>query len=126
MRWGVGLDESILTASLRAVVGAVNRLGLDRHDGRATPVGVPYDVHESSALAGAWDATRLYESTDASPPAFYNLVEFPYPSAEGLHVGHVFKYCGADAYGRYQRMRATPCSSRSASTRSASTPRTTP
>ena len=35
---------------------------------------------------------------------FYNLVEFPYPSAEGLHVGHVFKYCGADAYGRYQRM----------------------
>ena len=36
---------------------------------------------------------------------FYNLVEFPYPSAEGLHVGHVFKYAGADAFGRYQRMR---------------------
>jgi leucyl-tRNA synthetase len=36
---------------------------------------------------------------------FYNLVEFPYPSADGLHVGHVFKYAGADAYGRYQRMR---------------------
>jgi leucyl-tRNA synthetase len=36
---------------------------------------------------------------------FYNLVEFPYPSAQGLHVGHVFKYSGADAYGRYQRMR---------------------
>ena len=36
---------------------------------------------------------------------FYNLVEFPYPSAEGLHVGHVFKYCGADAFGRYQRQR---------------------
>jgi leucyl-tRNA synthetase len=35
---------------------------------------------------------------------FYNLVEFPYPSAEGLHVGHVFKYCGADAYGRWQRL----------------------
>ena len=28
VRWGVGLDESILTASLRAVLGAVNRLGL--------------------------------------------------------------------------------------------------
>jgi leucyl-tRNA synthetase len=36
--------------------------------------------------------------------ALYNLVEFPYPSAEGLHVGHVYSYCGADAYGRYQRM----------------------
>ena len=36
---------------------------------------------------------------------FYNLVEFPYPSAEGLHVGHVYTYCGADTFGRYQRMR---------------------
>lgn len=35
---------------------------------------------------------------------FYNLVEFPYPSADGLHVGHVFKYCGADAFGRYKRL----------------------
>ena len=36
---------------------------------------------------------------------FYNLAEFPYPSADGLHVGHVFKYCGLDAYGRYHRLR---------------------
>jgi leucyl-tRNA synthetase len=36
---------------------------------------------------------------------FYNLVEFPYPSAEGLHVGHVYTYCGADTLGRYRRMR---------------------
>src|SRR6266516_6197816 len=36
---------------------------------------------------------------------FYNLVEFPYPSAEGLHVGHVYTYCGADVLGRYMRMR---------------------
>jgi leucyl-tRNA synthetase len=35
----------------------------------------------------------------------YNLVEFPYPSAEGLHVGHTYTYAGADTYGRYQRMR---------------------
>ncbi len=32
-------------------------------------------------------------------------MEFPYPSAEGLHVGHAYTYCGADTYGRYQRMR---------------------
>ena len=37
--------------------------------------------------------------------AFYNLVEFPYPSAEGLHVGHVRTYAGADVHGRWQRMR---------------------
>lgn len=36
---------------------------------------------------------------------FYNLVEFPYPSAEGLHVGHVYTYCGADTFSRFQRMR---------------------
>src|SRR5207244_7108499 len=36
---------------------------------------------------------------------FYNLVEFPYPSAEGLHVGHAYTYAGADTYGRYLRMR---------------------
>ena len=36
---------------------------------------------------------------------FYNLVEFPYPSAEGLHVGHVYTYCGADTLGRYMTMR---------------------
>lgn len=29
----------------------------------------------------------------------------PTPSAEGLHVGHVYTYCGADTYGRFQRMR---------------------
>jgi leucyl-tRNA synthetase len=35
---------------------------------------------------------------------FYNLVEFPYPSAEGLHVGHAYTYCGADTHGRWLRM----------------------
>lgn len=36
---------------------------------------------------------------------FYNLVEFPYPSAEGLHVGHVYTYTGADTLGRYLRLK---------------------
>jgi leucyl-tRNA synthetase len=35
---------------------------------------------------------------------FYNLVEFPYPSAEGLHVGHAYTYVGADTFGRYLTM----------------------
>ena len=55
-----------------------------------------------------WDTDRLYEvDVDSVDPdgKFYNLVEFPYPSAEGLHVGHAYTYCGADTYGRYLRMR---------------------
>src|SRR5579864_9453305 len=43
-------------------------------------------------------------STVEASQKFYNLVEFPYPSAEGLHVGHVYTYCGADVAGRYAQM----------------------
>ncbi len=36
--------------------------------------------------------------------AFYNLMMFPYPSAEGLHVGNMYAFTGADVYGRFKRM----------------------
>jgi leucyl-tRNA synthetase len=55
-----------------------------------------------------WTRDRLYElDLERLPPGekFYNLVEFPYPSAEGLHVGHAYTYSGADTYGRWLRMR---------------------
>jgi len=69
---------------------------------------IPYDPHEiEERWRRRWQEADLYSlELDAADPAslFYNLVEFPYPSAEGLHVGHIFKYSGADAYGRYQRM----------------------
>src|SRR5437868_12775762 len=55
-----------------------------------------------------WEADDLWDiDIDHVNPEekFYNLVEFPYPSAEGLHVGHVYTYCGADAYSRVRRMR---------------------
>jgi leucyl-tRNA synthetase len=69
-------------------------------------VPVPYDAHELEARWQArWDADRLYEVTSDAPRVFTNLVEFPYPSGEGLHVGHVLTYCGADSYGRWRRMR---------------------
>jgi leucyl-tRNA synthetase len=37
--------------------------------------------------------------------SFYNLMMFPYPSAEGLHVGNIYAFTGADIYGRYRRLR---------------------
>ncbi len=55
-----------------------------------------------------WDQTGLYR-TDLTladgRPKFYNLMEFPYPSAEGLHIGHTFTFGGADTSGRFQKMR---------------------
>jgi leucyl-tRNA synthetase len=35
---------------------------------------------------------------------FYNLMMFPYPSAEGLHVGNIYAFTGADVFGRYRRL----------------------
>jgi leucyl-tRNA synthetase len=68
-----------------------------------------YDPLEVQARWQArWARDRLDELDLERVPAeekFYNLVEFPYPSAEGLHVGHAYTYSGADTYGRWQRMR---------------------
>ncbi|MGH9186960.1 MAG: class I tRNA ligase family protein, partial [Acidimicrobiales bacterium] len=55
-----------------------------------------------------WAESELYDADlDLTPPerTLYNLVEFPYPSAAGLHIGHAMTYAGADTWGRYQRMR---------------------
>ncbi len=53
-----------------------------------------------------WEENRLYQvDLDTAQRPFYNLMEFPYPSGEGLHVGHFYTYSGADTYGRFQRMR---------------------
>ena len=68
-----------------------------------------YDPIEVQARWQArWAGDRLHQlDLERVGPGekLYNLVEFPYPSAEGLHVGHTYTYAGADTYGRYQRMR---------------------
>ena len=53
-----------------------------------------------------WTKHRVYQPEMGSAKSpFYNLMMFPYPSAEGLHVGNVYAFTGADIYGRYQRMK---------------------
>jgi leucyl-tRNA synthetase len=36
--------------------------------------------------------------------SYYNLMMFPYPSAEGLHVGNIYAFTGADVHGRFRRL----------------------
>ena len=47
----------------------------------------------------------LDELKRAPENGFYQLMMFPYPSAEGLHVGNIYAFTGADVHGRYQRLR---------------------
>jgi leucyl-tRNA synthetase len=52
-----------------------------------------------------WQRTQLYEvELHATKNPFYNLMMFPYPSAEGLHVGNVYAFTGSDIYGRFMAM----------------------
>lgn len=48
-------------------------------------------------------ASDTIDLSQAKKP-FYNLMMFPYPSAEGLHVGNMYAFTGSDIYGRYKRM----------------------
>ena len=71
------------------------------------------DGYDPSAVEAKWQ--RLWEErgTNRFTPEelrsaedpYYNLMMFPYPSAEGLHVGNIYAFTGADVHGRYQRLR---------------------
>ena len=53
-----------------------------------------------------WIENETFKATlDPSRPKFYVLDMFPYPSSEGLHVGHPKGYISTDAISRYKRMR---------------------
>ena len=52
-----------------------------------------------------WDEEKAFAATnDYSKPKFYALVEFPYPSGQGLHVGHPRPYTALDIVARKRRM----------------------
>ncbi|MCQ2562638.1 MAG: leucine--tRNA ligase [Alphaproteobacteria bacterium] len=50
-----------------------------------------------------YDAKCFVPKNDGSKPKFYNLVEFPFPSGSGLHVGHMLPYTGMDVMARFRR-----------------------
>jgi leucyl-tRNA synthetase len=55
-----------------------------------------------------WDErgtnTWTEEELRTAARPFYNLMMFPYPSAEGLHVGNIYAFTGADIFGRFKRL----------------------
>jgi leucyl-tRNA synthetase len=72
--------------------------------------------YDHSAIEAKWQATweadktfRVHnpgdEGFDTSRPKKYVLDMFPYPSGEGLHVGHPIGYIGSDIFSRFHRMR---------------------
>ncbi|HKW41806.1 MAG TPA: leucine--tRNA ligase [Gemmatimonadales bacterium] len=69
----------------------------------------PVPNYDPTAVETRWQ--ERWASDHANEPdldrperPFYNLMMFPYPSAEGLHVGNMFAFTGADIYGRFQRL----------------------
>ncbi|HEX5503037.1 MAG TPA: leucine--tRNA ligase, partial [Thermomicrobiales bacterium] len=90
------MDEQ--TTATGAAAGEAEGTGRERYDPRAI----------EPKWRRRWEESGLYR-TDLTLASgrqkFYNLMEFPYPSAEGLHIGHVYTYGGADTNARFQRMR---------------------
>jgi len=66
-------------------------------------------AYDPQAIESKWQARWAERHTnepdlDRAARPFYNLMMFPYPSAEGLHVGNMFAFTGADIYGRFKRL----------------------
>ena len=65
--------------------------------------------YDFTAIEKKWQTKWKEEQTFAcktgdDKPKFYGLVEFPYPSGNGLHVGHARPYTAMDVIARKKRM----------------------
>jgi len=64
----------------------------------------PAKIEEKWQKKWATDKLFKVDIKNAKKP-FFNLMMFPYPSGEGLHIGHVYAFGGSDTFGRFQRLR---------------------
>lgn len=68
------------------------------------------DAYKPAEIEAKWQKEWQTSGINVMDPGkakkpFYNLMMFPYPSAEGLHVGNMYAFTGTDIYGRYMRMK---------------------
>ena len=69
-----------------------------------------YPPYDPTTVERTWSArwaergTHRVDIQNAKNP-FYALMMFPYPSAEGLHIGNLFAFTGNDIYGRFHRLK---------------------
>ncbi|HET6680584.1 MAG TPA: class I tRNA ligase family protein, partial [Gemmatimonadaceae bacterium] len=96
-----------LPTDVDGVAGATPTLPMTAPTPNPTPA-VP-GGYEPSAVEARWQARWKERGTnetdlDGAERPFYALMMFPYPSAEGLHVGNLFAFTGNDIYGRFQRL----------------------
>ena len=65
-----------------------------------------YDFkHIESKWQEKWEEEGVFHAVDNSDkPTFYGLVEFPYPSGAGMHVGHIKAYSGLEVVSRKRRL----------------------
>jgi leucyl-tRNA synthetase len=82
---------------------------MDNSATRNDPLPSDAVTYDPSAIEEKWQRVWQERGTNhtdlqrAQRP-FYALMMFPYPSAEGLHVGNLFAFTGNDIYGRFQRL----------------------
>lgn len=83
--------------SLSREEGLYNEYTMHRYDPRKT----------EKKWQKKWKEADLYKCDldDDSRPKYYNLVMFPYPSGDKLHIGHWYNFAPADSWGRYMRMK---------------------
>ena len=70
------------------------------------------DVYDPAAIEEKWQRRWAERGTNGltderlrtTERPFYNLMMFPYPSAEGLHVGNMYAFTGADIHGRWKKL----------------------
>ncbi len=80
---------------LRFYAGVVKLTNMDKYDHKKI----------EKKWQEKWEKEKIYfPDLSGAEGKYYNLWMFPYPSAEGLHAGHVFASTGSDVFGRFMRM----------------------